>query len=143
MMSIMKMVITFMLMKGAMVQALSDDVENGKAIRPLAPFEVYIGNNLPPDSPNPLTIHCYSKDDDLGHHTLKAGQFFKWDFFMNFFSNTLYSCSFVWGSKKTSFEVFNADLTTKCEHNLFMYDVCYWYVQDSGFSLFENKLHHW
>lgn len=142
----MKMVMATLvvLMKGAMVVGLSDVGENGKAIRPLSPFEVYIGSALPKNSPDPLTIHCYSKEDDLGYHTLKPGQFFKWDFFMNLFSNTLYSCSFVWGSKKTSFEVFNADLTPKCEAGMLsVYDVCYWYVRDSGFSLLETKLHDW
>lgn len=145
-MSIMKMVITtLVLMKGAlMVVALSDVVENEKELRPLAPFEVYIRNGLPQSSPNPLTIHCYSKDDDLGFHTLKPSQFFKWDFSMNLFSTTLYSCSFVWGSKKISFEVFNAYLTPKCENTLpAFYSTCTWRVTESAFYLDEVKLHVW
>ncbi|CAI0418538.1 unnamed protein product [Linum tenue] len=43
-----------------------------------------------------LTIHCKSKDDDLGEHVLPYQQSFAWNFRPNFWQTTLFFCSFAW-----------------------------------------------
>lgn len=66
---------------------------------------VHVHNNLPAN--NNLLAHCYSKDDDLGYRMLRPGQGFNWSFCPNFFPiNTLFACTFTWGSKRASFEAF-------------------------------------
>ncbi|KAI4313537.1 hypothetical protein L6164_026510 [Bauhinia variegata] len=43
-----------------------------------------------------LTVHCKSKDDDLGFHTLQPGQSYQFHFRPELFATTLYFCSFAW-----------------------------------------------
>ncbi|KAL7109388.1 hypothetical protein ACP275_06G172500 [Erythranthe tilingii] len=69
---------------------------------------VYISivNSLPPKTA-PLTVHCKSKDDDLGNHTLTVNQDFHFDFCLKPFS-TLFTCNLAWGNFVSSFQVYNA-----------------------------------
>ncbi|XP_022895219.1 S-protein homolog 2-like [Olea europaea var. sylvestris] len=69
-------------------------------------YSVYVFNNLPPQSL--LMLHCASKDDDLGNHTLTYSREFDWEFCDSLFGNTLFFCTLGWGSKKQSFDVFNS-----------------------------------
>ncbi|KAE8650839.1 hypothetical protein Csa_023860, partial [Cucumis sativus] len=39
-----------------------------------------------------LSIHCKSKDDDLGLHYLDIGKQFTWSFRENLWSSTLFWC---------------------------------------------------
>ncbi|GAV73275.1 Self-incomp_S1 domain-containing protein, partial [Cephalotus follicularis] len=39
-----------------------------------------------------ITIHCMSKDDDLGVHVLSRGDSFGWCFIVNFWRTTLFFC---------------------------------------------------
>lgn len=55
-------------------------------------------NKLPQNSP-PLMVHCASKNDDLGNHTLTFNQEFSWKFCENFFWNTLLHSEATWGKK--------------------------------------------
>ncbi|KAL0414070.1 UNVERIFIED_CONTAM: S-protein5 [Sesamum radiatum] len=69
----------------------------------------YLGKheiNIYSDLPQSLTIHCASKDDDLGMHNLHAGQVFTWHFRNQFFNRTLFFCHFWWGSKDKGIDVF-------------------------------------
>ncbi|KAI4357607.1 hypothetical protein L6164_001545 [Bauhinia variegata] len=44
-----------------------------------------------------LTLHCKSKDDDLGFHTLQSGQSYQFTFRPRFiFGDTLFFCGFAW-----------------------------------------------
>ncbi|KAI3470517.1 hypothetical protein Pfo_027180 [Paulownia fortunei] len=71
-------------------------------------IEVHVINNLPSNSA-PLTLHCASGDNDLGHHTLAVNQDFNWSFCENiYYPNTLFFCHLWWGSKQRAFEVFNS-----------------------------------
>lgn len=64
--------------------------------------------------PNPpLSFRCQSGNDDLGNHTLTETQSYQWHFCTTPFGNTLYFCSFKWGSKRACFEVFH-DEQTQC-----------------------------
>ncbi|GFQ07435.1 hypothetical protein PHJA_002887600 [Phtheirospermum japonicum] len=95
-------------------------------------FTVHIVNNLPPNSP-PLSLHCASKNDDLGHHNLTTNQDFHFSFCDNPFS-TLFFCRFQWNNKNTSFDVYSAGWKyNRCE-----YGVCGYGVKSDGiyFSLY-------
>ncbi|KAL7148066.1 hypothetical protein ABFS83_06G152400 [Erythranthe nasuta] len=67
---------------------------------------IHIFNDLPPKSA-PLKLHCWSKKDDLGYHTLDVEKEFEWTFCGNFSPSTLYTCQLWWGSKDRAFEVFD------------------------------------
>ncbi|MCL7048702.1 hypothetical protein MKW94_017423 [Papaver nudicaule] len=43
-----------------------------------------------------LHIHCRSKEDDLGEHTLTYGNQFDWKFRIDLFVRTLFSCNMSW-----------------------------------------------
>ncbi|XP_042477633.1 S-protein homolog 2-like [Macadamia integrifolia] len=69
-------------------------------------YTVHVINDLGQNQE--LNIHCKSKDDDLGPHTLMFGQEFSWTFQVNFFKTTLFWCNMQWGNTQGSFEIFNA-----------------------------------
>ncbi|AES78431.1 putative plant self-incompatibility S1 [Medicago truncatula] len=61
--------------------------------------EVTIINDLATQStPTNLTLHCKSKDDDLGFHTLTIGEKYTFSFKPSyvFWKSTLFFCSFTW-----------------------------------------------
>ena len=66
---------------------------------------VYVINNLPPNSA-PLKLHCASKDDDLGYHTLSTNQDYHWSFCDDVIPKTLYFCHLWWGSKNQAFDAY-------------------------------------
>ncbi|KAI5386796.1 S-protein homolog 29 [Lathyrus oleraceus] len=91
---------------------------------------VYIRNDIPPHpTPLNLTVHCKSKDDDLGFHTLVYGEIYTFSFRPSLFpqfSATLFFCSFAWKG--------SPDL-----HYLDVYDedfddciVCSWKITKTG-----------
>ncbi|GFQ03566.1 hypothetical protein PHJA_002500400 [Phtheirospermum japonicum] len=105
---------------------------------------VYVVNNLPPNSL--LNLHCQSKDDDLGDHTLAVNQVFNWSFYddlgnktlrvnenfhwtfcQNFFGRTLFFCHFYWGSKQRVFTVFKTNPFKGS------YVTHYWLAKKDGF----------
>ncbi|KAK3016712.1 hypothetical protein RJ639_005650 [Escallonia herrerae] len=47
-------------------------------------FEVHVINGIL-DDPNPVHVHCKSKDDDLRIHDLRANDDLLWKFGLNFF----------------------------------------------------------
>ncbi|MCL7024594.1 hypothetical protein MKW94_006891 [Papaver nudicaule] len=47
-----------------------------------------------------LTIHCKSKEDDLGEHRLAYGESFAWNFHQNFMRSTMFWC-FMWWRDST------------------------------------------
>ena len=54
-----------------------------------------------------LTLHCKSKDDDLGKHILHPGMDIHWTFIPNFWGTTQYYCFFQWfGSGGKWFDVY-------------------------------------
>lgn len=91
-------------------------------------YEVEIYNGLPSNNP-PLTFHCASKDTELGNHTLSVNHNYLWTFCENVFRNTLFFCTFHWGAKNRSFEVFNSKWSSKeCGGGL-----CFWLPKTDGF----------
>ncbi|KAL7109686.1 hypothetical protein ACP275_06G190200 [Erythranthe tilingii] len=79
---------------------------------------IHVVNKLTPDTPQ-LDVHCYSKDDDLGNHTLSIGQEFKWTFCTNFFPTTLYACHLWWFPKEKSFDAYKDTLFKSTTEDLF------------------------
>jgi hypothetical protein len=61
---------------------------------------VTIINGAAPDpSPTDITVHCKSKDDDLGFHTLTFGEVYTFSFrpiVFPIFKFTLFFCGFTW-----------------------------------------------
>lgn len=114
---------------------------------PLEDFVVHVVNNLPNNNP-PLTIHCASKDDDLGTHVLYKNQDFNWKFRVNLVLSTMFFCRFKWAPRNTAFEVFNGDVGPNCERK--DANVCVWSVEEDGFYLGnqippvnQTKRHNW
>ncbi|KAL5713081.1 hypothetical protein ACHQM5_015191 [Ranunculus cassubicifolius] len=70
----------------------------------------YISNSLGPN--NTLTIHCKSKDDDLGEHNLAFNENFTWHFRWDVWERTLFWCNMWWYDHHNlvagSFEVYQA-----------------------------------
>ncbi|EYU45223.1 hypothetical protein MIMGU_mgv1a024806mg, partial [Erythranthe guttata] len=67
---------------------------------------IKIFNRMPEGTPA-ITVHCASKNDDLGYRLLYTGQDFNWSFRNNFWRNTLFFCRFSWGQKTIAFDVYN------------------------------------
>ncbi|KAL3615877.1 hypothetical protein CASFOL_040171 [Castilleja foliolosa] len=95
---------------------------------------VYIYSYLPPDSPM-MRLHCASKDDDLGNHTLALNQRFMFEFCTNEFT-TLFYCDAWWGPKHVPFHAYEQRpfLRSNCDPG----DTCYWAAKTDGlyFSAF-------
>ncbi|GFQ04885.1 hypothetical protein PHJA_002632600 [Phtheirospermum japonicum] len=90
-------------------------------------FDIYVTNRLPTNSPT-LLVHCASKDDDLGNHTLTNNQEFHFGFCDNSVS-TLFFCTLWWDKKRISFDAFKETiLKTTCYKN----QICYWAAFSDG-----------
>ncbi|PON66088.1 Self-incompatibility protein [Trema orientale] len=68
---------------------------------------VQIYNNLG-DGLN-LSIHCKSKDDDLGFHEVKNNEFYEWSFHVNFAMTTLFFCTLSWRDSTGTFDMFKTN----------------------------------
>ncbi|KAL5095685.1 hypothetical protein RYX36_000013 [Vicia faba] len=75
-----------------------------------------------------LTVHCKSKDDDLGFHTLQSGQIYRFSFKPSAIItiNTLFFCAFTWpGSPYRHYlDVYDQKRNT-CTN-------CYWLISQQG-----------
>ncbi|EPS72824.1 hypothetical protein M569_01932, partial [Genlisea aurea] len=67
---------------------------------------VYVLRNIASDS-NPLKLHCFSGNDDLGNHTLFDNQNYHWSFCMNVLPTTKFFCNLQWGNKRKGFPAFS------------------------------------
>ena len=77
-----------------------------------------------------LTVHCKSKDDDLGVHLLHPGDNYGFSFNERIiFGNTLFFCSFIWNGELHYFDIYQGgDLSkTNCDYcnwNIFKLGPC-------------------
>lgn len=93
---------------------------------------VTINNEL--DADLELTLHCKSKDDDLGIQKLPFNGSFGFHFRPNFWFTTLYFCSFQWKDAFHRFDIYIADRDyNKCKTN------CMWNVIVKGPCMFNNN----
>lgn len=105
-------------------------------------FQLYVINELPDE----LRVHCASKDDDLGYHTLQRDENIHWSFRENFWGTTLFFCHFWWGSRDKAFDVFTGGDQSDVI-------IIGWVVKEDGFYIGYNhmppdantliKIHNW
>ncbi|KAA8544363.1 hypothetical protein F0562_022369 [Nyssa sinensis] len=75
-----------------------------------------------------LNIHCRSKNDDLGHHTLEDSNETTWSFSVNFWETTLFYCNVQWGdSDWYHFDAYDAERDhARC------FSACRWMISREG-----------
>ncbi|GAV63843.1 Self-incomp_S1 domain-containing protein [Cephalotus follicularis] len=93
-------------------------------------YHVSIGNYLP----GTLDVHCKSRDDDLGLHSLRHfGDTYEFGFHINYFGTTLFFCNLWWNGLHVVFDAFvsyDKFINKECgEHT------CYWEAEDDGIYL--------
>lgn len=91
-------------------------------------WTIHIVNNLASNNP-PLTVHCKSKDDDLGSRILPINFDYNWSFCINPIS-TRFSCNFQWSNKKANFDLVKEPFQGPCNG-----PVCSYIVKIDGFYL--------
>ncbi|KAI4328653.1 hypothetical protein L6164_020989 [Bauhinia variegata] len=103
------------------------------------PSPKYLGNNVtveivnaldePRGGPTNLTLHCKSKNDDLGFHTLAYHELYSFRFQPNPVAyRTLYFCSFSWRDDPSLHYVDiyyeNRDDCSLCSYKIFRFGAC-------------------
>ncbi|KAI4338157.1 hypothetical protein L6164_016501 [Bauhinia variegata] len=74
-----------------------------------------------------LTLHCKSRDDDLGEHLLHTNQTFEFNFRPYFWGTTLFYCSFQWkGGALIWFDIY------KEMRELKSCTLCKWIIRENG-----------
>ncbi|KAJ0091862.1 hypothetical protein Patl1_26796 [Pistacia atlantica] len=92
-------------------------------------YRVHIINGFS-NNDNPLIIHCYSKDDDLGEHSLLMNDEFKFKFGRNVWTVTRFVCDMRSGLKSKKIIVFlMGDEGKRCRGT----GHCFWSIRDDGF----------
>lgn len=99
-------------------------LENGNSFFHPPKTRVSILNSLQEN----LTIHCKSKDDDLGTHVIGFNQTYEWKFEINFWQTTLFFCKFDLHGISATFDVFKAqrDYDDRCRV------LCSWVAREDG-----------
>lgn len=99
---------------------------------PLEHWSVQVFNDM--QSHQTLSLHCKSKDDDLGQQNLRIGEQFSWRFRVNLWQTTLYWCYMHNQHSHVALEVFWPEshmfLSRRCKDN-----GCIWYARDDGIYL--------
>ncbi|EXB54797.1 hypothetical protein L484_019929 [Morus notabilis] len=86
---------------------------------------VRIYNNL--EDGTQLSVHCKSKDDDLGPHNLANSQSYDWKFRVNYMGTTLFFCGLTSLEATGTFTIFDAERDeARCQTN------CNWRVKRDG-----------
>ncbi|KAL5701517.1 hypothetical protein ACHQM5_026843 [Ranunculus cassubicifolius] len=106
----------------------------------LSKVHVEVHNSIAPDKN--MNVHCRSKDNNLGDHTVIYGQYYTWDFHVNFWGTTLFWCSVDWIDNQGiyvhgSFKIydFNRD-ALKCDK------MCVWSAQQDGVYFISPEVNH-
>lgn len=97
-----------------------------------------ITNDL--DESIPLTIHCQSKDNDLGEHELQYHTSLHWQFKSNPFPPfTVFWCSMSWQTiNNGTFDVYKASRDdTRCAQ------YCMWKIRQTGAYSFDEGKQRW
>ena len=94
---------------------------------------VRIINELTADSN--LTVHCKSKNIDMGIRKIRYGEFFEFKVWPHFLGTNLFSCGMVWEDYSTThyFEIYKGNRDIKsCS-------VCWWVIKISGPCMLNYK----
>ncbi|CAK7349461.1 unnamed protein product [Dovyalis caffra] len=97
-----------------------------------------------------MDVHCKSKDDDLGRHTLSSYKIYEFSFRANYFRSTLFFCNLWYRDHHVVFDAFTTDVTLldKCGGDSDATD-CNWKGQEDGVYLLNtaskkwNFMYHW
>lgn len=86
-----------------------------------------------------LTLHCKSRDDDLGFHYVSPASNWDFRFRTSFFDSTLFFCSFQWSNQFHYFDVYDHVRDGKrCKRE------CPWTVGPTGLCLYgTGKCYEW
>ena len=85
---------------------------------------VRITNSL--DGNLDLTLHCKSKEDDLGVKLIHQGAFFEWSFNTFFIEPYGFYCNFRWKNVSTWFVIYDVGRDARrCK-------LCYWIIKQDG-----------
>lgn len=96
-------------------------------------YHVFVIDSLPPNTPK-LSMKCWSRDDDLGNHTLVPGQNFNFNFCESAWGS-LFTCHLWWNGKDKTFDVYNSDWENEpCDKT----HQCYWFAMQDGIY-FSNR----
>jgi len=80
-----------------------------------------------------FSVHCKSKDDDLGNHVIHDIECYSWEFHPNVFGTTSFSCNI----SSTRGEVNNVFYNQKRDRRNRCPDFCDWYVTKDGIEGFK------
>lgn len=80
-----------------------------------------------------FSVHCKSKDDDLGNHVIHDIECYSWEFHPNVFGTTLFSCNI----SSTRGEVNNVFCNQKRDRHNRCPLFCDWYVTKDGIEGFK------
>ncbi|GAV64192.1 Self-incomp_S1 domain-containing protein, partial [Cephalotus follicularis] len=80
-----------------------------------------------------VTIHCKSKNDDLGIHVISSGQSYGWGFKINFWQTTLFFCGFTTEKGRGVYDIYKASRDNlRCLNDYGSGNTCFWDVEDDG-----------
>ena len=101
------------------------------------PSEVVIINGLV--SKENLTVHCKSKNNDLGPQLLHPNGNFSFSFEQNFWGTTLFFCGFTWGNEFHWFDIYapyraGCNTPSPCLWNVIASGPCRWDYYANQFS---------
>ncbi|MBA0809146.1 hypothetical protein Gohar_024821 [Gossypium harknessii] len=98
--------------------------------------DVLIYNDL--DGGTDLTLHCKSKNNDLGIQHLAYRNYFEFNFRPSFLGNTLFYCSMQWNGTMRWFDIYlEGRDVSRCIR-------CLWYVRPDGPCLSNYEIcYHW
>ncbi|EYU43800.1 hypothetical protein MIMGU_mgv1a026584mg [Erythranthe guttata] len=92
-------------------------------------YHVHVINGFKKNT-KPLMVHCWSKQDDIGQHSLNVDQEITWHFKVRFDGTTLFICDVKQGEHAKHFDAFDAQVEgSKCAE----FGKCYWLVAEGGF----------
>ncbi|CAF2116679.1 BnaUnng03150D [Brassica napus] len=82
-----------------------------------------------------LTVHCKSKEDDLGVHKLAVNKNYHFKFQTNIWRSTLFFCSFKWNKQVKRFDIFDGlrDID-ECHYQ------CNWTIKADGACRLGEKI---
>ncbi|KAK7349442.1 hypothetical protein VNO77_06814 [Canavalia gladiata] len=94
-------------------------------IYPLPKTTVRVANLL--DQGLTFTIHCKSRDDDLGPHVVYNNDAYEWSFHRNFFGTTLFFCGIHWRDGSIVYDIYKTSRDfSRCSTD------CYWEVKNNA-----------
>ncbi|PRQ32416.1 putative plant self-incompatibility S1 [Rosa chinensis] len=98
-----------------------------------AKTHVRITNDLPNNMD--LTVHCKSREDNLGAHVLSYLDSYEFRFNPNIVGSTLFYCSMAWPSHTRYFNIYSFRRDGSCEWSK---HVCLWRVTPEGPCIVKN-----